>query len=202
MTFELASLGWDATFATQYARYARGGEHRPGRVAWVEHGVCTVLTEAGTVRASLAGTILAATAGDRVALPCAGDWVAVRTWPDRRATVEAVLPRRACVMSPPTGGRVLAANLDTVVVLTEADLAAGPAAVARAVRPLVAPGRTLALLGHAGAERSALVDALAGARVLTRHQTLIPIPGGGAVVDIPDRNPHPTECDHHHTARE
>jgi ribosome biogenesis GTPase / thiamine phosphate phosphatase len=257
MTFDLASLGWDASFTTTYARYAGRDDHRPGRVARVDRGVCTVLTESGTTRASLAGAILSAAAGDPVALPCAGDWVVVREWPDGRFTIEAVLPRRASIVRRTAGkdavGQVLAANLDAaavvepmdpepdlarierllalawesgarpLVLLAKADLAADPAAVAAQVadvapgievipvsaqsgdgldriRPLVRPGRTLALLGRSGAGKSTLVNALAGATVMTtqqirgadgkgRHTTtyraLIPIPGGGAVLDTP-----------------
>jgi ribosome biogenesis GTPase / thiamine phosphate phosphatase len=69
-----------------------------------------------------------------------------------------------------------------------------------ALRPRVAPGLTLALLGPSGAGKSTLVNALAGATVMTtqrirrvdgkgRHTTtyraLVPIPGGGAVLDTP-----------------
>jgi ribosome biogenesis GTPase / thiamine phosphate phosphatase len=257
MTFDLASLGWDAAFQTAYARFAGHHDHRPGRVARVDRGVCTVLTSSGTTRASLAGAILSAAAGDPVALPCAGDWVVLREWPDSRVTVEAVLPRRASVVRRTAGkdavGQVLAANLDSaavvepmdpapdvgrvqrllslawesgarpVVLLTKADLAADPAAVAGQVadvapgvevvpvgvptgdglgrvRPLVQPGRTLGLLGRSGAGKSTLVNALAGATVMatqrirgvdgkgrhtTTYRALVPIPGGGAVLDTP-----------------
>jgi ribosome biogenesis GTPase len=240
------------------AGYRPGGAgHRPGRVARVDRGVCSVLTDAGTTRASLAGAALAAAAADPVALPCAGDWVVVRDWPDGRVTIEAVLPRRASIVRRTAGsaavGQVLAANVDTaavvepldpapdlarverllalawesgarpLVLLAKADLAADPDAVAaqvaevapgiavlpvsaelgtglELVRPLVAPGRTLALLGRSGAGKSTLVNALAGATVMTtqqirrvdgkgRHTTtyraLVPIPGGGAVLDTP-----------------
>jgi ribosome biogenesis GTPase len=257
MTFDLASLGWDATLDTAFAGYPADGCHRPGRVARVDRGVCTVLTEAGTTRASLAGAVLAAAAAEPAALPCAGDWVVVRAWPDGRITLEAVLPRRASIVRRTAGkgalGQVLAANLDAaavvepmdpapdlarierllalawesgarpLVLLAKADLAADPAAVAGQVsdaapgvdvipvsarfgdgldlvRPLVAPGRTLALLGRSGAGKSTLVNALAGAVVMStqgirgvdgkgRHTTtyraLVPIPGGGAVLDTP-----------------
>jgi ribosome biogenesis GTPase / thiamine phosphate phosphatase len=272
MTFDLASLGWDATLDTAYTSYA-GACHRPGRVARVDRGVCTILTAAGATRASLAGAVLAAAAGDPVALPCAGDWVVVRDWPDERATVEVVLPRRASIVRRAAGkgavGQVLAANLDAaavvepmdrgpdlarierllalawesgarpLVLLAKADLAADPDAVAAQVagaapgvdvipvsalrpggsrppggarpggpfgdgldrvRPLVAPGRTLALLGRSGAGKSTLVNALVGATVMptqgvrgvdgkgrhtTTYRSLVPIPGGGAVLDTP-----------------
>jgi ribosome biogenesis GTPase len=112
---------------------------------------------------------------------------------------------------------------DPVVVLTKSDTAADPAAIARqigelapgvpvlpvsaargdgleAVRELVRPGRTLALLGRSGAGKSTLVNELAGASVMpvqsirradgkgrhtTAYRTLVLVPDGGAVLDTP-----------------
>jgi ribosome biogenesis GTPase len=261
MTFDLASLGWDADFAYAYAdvvaRSALPLEQRPARVARVDRGVCTVFSAAGTERASLGGGLLARCGRDPSALPCAGDWVVVRTWPDRRTSVEAVLPRRTQVLRATAGreskGQVLAANLDVaavvepmspapdlaqierllvlavasgaepLVILTKADLVARPAPVARQIarltggvevitvsarrgtgldrlRPLVAAGRTLGLLGPSGSGKSTLVNALAGVSVMatreirradgrgrhtTTYRALIPLPGGGAVLDTP-----------------
>ncbi|MGH3655546.1 MAG: ribosome small subunit-dependent GTPase A [Micromonosporaceae bacterium] len=255
MSHVLASLGWDAGFDDLYAPY-RQTDCRPGRVARVDRGVCTVLTVDGVVRAGLAGSMLTAAAADPVALPCAGDWVAVRSWPDRRLTVEAVLPRRTAVVRTGAGrdshGQVLAANLDTaavvepldpepdlgrlerllalawdsgaapLVVLTKADMVPDPYAVAEQVatgapgvpvhtvsgkrgtglaplRPLVAAGRTMGLLGASGAGKSTLVNALAGTTVMvirrlradgrgrhtTTYRALVPIPDGGTVLDTP-----------------
>lgn len=68
------------------------------------------------------------------------------------------------------------------------------------LRPLVAAGRTLGLIGASGAGKSSLVNALAGEDVMEtqairradgkgRHTTtfraLVPVPGGGAVLDTP-----------------
>jgi ribosome biogenesis GTPase len=126
MTFDLASLGWDAGFAAAYAEHAGGGtDQRPGRVLRADRGLCTVLTAAGPVRASLAGSLLAAAGRNPVALPCAGDWLVVRTWPDHRVTAEAVLPRRSAVVRRTAGkdatGQVLAANVDTAAVIEPID---------------------------------------------------------------------------------
>jgi len=255
MTFDLASLGWDASLAAAYPE--RGDELRPGRVVRADRGVCTVLRADGPVRASLGGGVLVAAARDAVNLPCAGDWVLVRSWPDQRLTVEAVLPRRTAIVrrtaDKDSTGQVLAANADAaavveplhpepdvgriermlalawesgaqpLVVLTKCDLVPDPVAVAAQLaqvapgvevlpvsaqretgldrlRPWIAPGRTLALLGPSGAGKSTLVNALAGATVMTTqgvrgvdgkgrhtttHRQLIPIPGGGAVLDTP-----------------
>ncbi|MGW0432763.1 ribosome small subunit-dependent GTPase A [Micromonospora sp. NPDC003197] len=120
MLFDLASLGWDASLAATCRRRIMAG-HRPGRVVRVDRGICTVLCADGTVRASLGGTVLAAASVDRVNLPCAGDWVLVRTWPDDRCTVEAVLPRRTALIrrtaDKDSVGQVLAANPDAVAVI-------------------------------------------------------------------------------------
>ena len=255
MTFDLLSLGWDDDLAAAYAHYDR--PHRcAARVARVDRGVCTVLTAGGTLRATIAGSMLAAAARDPVALPCAGDWAVVHTWPDRRITIETVLPRRTAIVraaaGPESVGQVLATNMDAaavvepmeptpdagrverllalawesgarpLVVLSKADVVADPAAVAAQIaesapgipvyavsartgrglaqlRTYVGFGRTLGLLGRSGAGKSSLVNALAGATVMTtqalradgrgRHTTtyraLVPLPGGGLVLDTP-----------------
>jgi ribosome biogenesis GTPase len=121
MTMDLRSLGWGPYFAAAYAAYDRPSR-RPARVMRTDHGVCTVLGESGAVRASLAGSILTAAAHDPAALPCAGDWVVVHTWPDRRITVESVLPRRGVVARAGAfHGRALAANLDIAAVVEPLD---------------------------------------------------------------------------------
>jgi ribosome biogenesis GTPase len=255
MSVDLSSLGWDDGFAAAYSPFDRP-EQRPARVTRVDRGVCTVLAASGSVRASLGGPVLNDAASDPRSLPCAGDWVVVRSWPDDRITVEAVLARRTAVVRATAGkeaaGQVLAANLDAaavvepldpdpdsgridrllalaygcgaapLIVLTKADLLADPAAVAASVglaapgvpvfavsartgaglaalRPYLAPGRTLGLLGPSGAGKSSLVNAIVGAAVMGtrelradgrgRHTTtfraLVPVPGGGAILDTP-----------------
>ncbi|MFC0003160.1 ribosome small subunit-dependent GTPase A [Micromonospora siamensis] len=118
MTIDLTALGWDADRAAQAPR--RTGR-RPGRVARVDRGVCTVLTADGPVRASLGGAVLGDAARDPATLPCAGDWVLLATWPDGPVTVEAVLPRRTALVRRTAGrdasGQVLAANLDAAAVV-------------------------------------------------------------------------------------
>ncbi|RKN50671.1 ribosome small subunit-dependent GTPase A [Micromonospora endolithica] len=118
MTIDLTALGWDADRAE---RHLRRSDHRPGRVARVDRGVCTVLCASGPVRATVGGAVLAAAARDATCLPCAGDWVLVGTWPDGRVTVEAVLPRRTALIRRTAGkdasGQVLAANLDAAAVV-------------------------------------------------------------------------------------
>ena len=256
MSYDLSRLGWDATFASAYRTFDRP-DAVPGRVLRADRGICTVLDAAGVSRASLAGGVLLGAARDPATLPCAGDWVVLRRWPDRRVTVECVLPRRTALIrrtaDKDASGQVLAANMDTVAVvepihpepddarierllalawesgakpvllLTKSDTAADPAAVARQITalapgvPVVAvsvprglgvdevrayagSGRTLALLGRSGAGKSTLANALAGTAVMpvqairdadgkgrhtTAYRSLVPLPGGGAVLDTP-----------------
>jgi ribosome biogenesis GTPase len=201
--------------------------------------------------------VLLGAARDPALLPCAGDWVVLRRWPDRRTTLDCVLPRRTVLIrrtaDKDSTGQVLAANADTVavvepmhpapddarverllalawesgaqpvLVLSKSDTAPDPAGIARQLaalapdvpvlavsvvrgdgldrlRELVAPGRTLALLGRSGAGKSTLVNALAGTDVMpvqdirradgkgrhtTAYRRLVPVPGGGAVLDTP-----------------
>jgi ribosome biogenesis GTPase / thiamine phosphate phosphatase len=253
---DLASLGWDAFFAAALAAYGDPGL-RPGRVVRVDRGRCQLLSESGAETVTLSGALLAAAAADPSELPCTGDWLAVRPWPDGRVTAEAVLPRRTAlvraVSSPGVAqGQVLAANADAVavveglqpepdigrierllvllwesratpvVVLTKADLAGDGDAVREevaaaapgvdvhlvsavtglgldAMAPLVAPGRTLALVGRSGSGKSTLTNALAGAQIMatrdirgdgkgrhtTVHRELVQLAGGGMVIDTP-----------------
>jgi ribosome biogenesis GTPase / thiamine phosphate phosphatase len=120
MSYDLSQLGWDETFAHAYRRFDRS-DATPGRVLRADRGVCTVLDATGVVRASLAGTVLLGAAGDQARLPCVGDWVVLRRWPDRRVTIEQVLPRRTALIrrtaDKDSSGQMLAANMDTVAVV-------------------------------------------------------------------------------------
>jgi ribosome biogenesis GTPase len=117
---ELSRLGWDATFASAYGPFDRA-DAAPGRVLRADRGVCTVLDAGGVTRASLGGGVLLSAAHDPAGLPCAGDWVVLRRWPDRRVTIECVLPRRTALIrrtaDKDASGQVLAANMDTVAVV-------------------------------------------------------------------------------------
>lgn len=58
-----------------------------------EVGVLVVLTGAGVLRASYAGTLLDAVARDRASEPEPGEWVSLRRWCDGPLTVERALGR-------------------------------------------------------------------------------------------------------------
>lgn len=120
MSHDLSQLGWDESFASVFRPFDRP-DASPGRVLRADRGVCTVLDAAGVTRASLGGGVLLGAARDPSRLPCAGDWVVLRHWPDRRVTVECVLPRRSALIrrtaDKDSTGQVLAANMDTVAVV-------------------------------------------------------------------------------------
>lgn len=118
----LTDLGWDDAWAEDARAHSADSV---GRVSRVDRGVCTVLTAAGTSRASLGGDLLDAIAHDSTESPCAGDWAALRNWPDERTTLEAVLPRRTSIVradpAPGSRGQVIAANLSHVGVVAGLD---------------------------------------------------------------------------------
>ncbi|MGH8883136.1 MAG: GTPase RsgA, partial [Stackebrandtia sp.] len=130
----LASLGWDAKFIDAYTPYDRRG-NSPGRIARVDRGVCTVLTAAGAVRASLAGRMLGIIAKDSLAMPTVGDWAVVRHWNDDRFTIEAVLPRRSAIVRLTAGksaqGQAIVSNAGTVAVVESLDPDPDPGRIER-----------------------------------------------------------------------
>jgi len=119
----LSAFGWDSEWDA-IATYRDDGV-TPARVIRVDRGVCTAFGTAGTVRASVSGSVLDAMSRSSLEAPCAGDWVMLRRWPDARITLEAVLPRRAVLMRAEAGlrsqGQVLAANVSAVGVVVALD---------------------------------------------------------------------------------
>jgi len=115
----LAALGFDEVWNDLFAAFERRGL-LPGRIAGVDRAALDVLCADGPVRATVGGPVLQAIATDPSAGPCSGDWAALRSWPDARTTVEALLPRRTAVTraqsSGVSRGQVLAANVDVVLV--------------------------------------------------------------------------------------
>jgi ribosome biogenesis GTPase / thiamine phosphate phosphatase len=112
----LQDLGWDDRFAAALQPH---DNCIAGRVSAQHRGEYEVLTEAGELRAHVAGRLLhdASSGAD---LPAVGDWVALRD-----EVIHAVLPRRTAFARKVTQGnteaQVLAANVDTVFVVTALD---------------------------------------------------------------------------------
>jgi ribosome biogenesis GTPase / thiamine phosphate phosphatase len=117
MSATLQALGLDGATAD----FLQSVPGIAGRVARVDKGLATVLTEDGPVRATWSGALLAAMASDPQAGPCTGDWVVLRHWPDDRITVDCVAPRRTAIVraevSGTSKGQVLAANVDVIAIV-------------------------------------------------------------------------------------
>jgi ribosome biogenesis GTPase / thiamine phosphate phosphatase len=114
----LNDLGWDDGFAAAFEPYGQEGL-LPARVAAQHRGGYDVLGPAGQRRVRVSGR-LRHDAGSTADLPAVGDWVALRD-----ATIQAVLPRRSAFSRKaawaPTEEQVLAANIDTVFVVSGLD---------------------------------------------------------------------------------
>ena len=112
----LHDFGWDDGFAASLEPH---DNCIPGRVSAQHRGEYDVLTEDGELRVHVAGRLRheAASGAD---LPAVGDWVALRD-----VTIHAVLPRRSAFLRKvafhATEAQVLAANIDTVFVVTGLD---------------------------------------------------------------------------------
>jgi ribosome biogenesis GTPase len=112
----LQELGWDAFFAEAFRPY-ENDNLIPARVAARHHGPCDLLTELGRLGGVPAGRL------DDDELPVVGDWVAARKLDgERKAVIEAVLPRRSAFTRKEawrrTVAQVVAANVDTVFLVT------------------------------------------------------------------------------------
>ena len=109
----LAELGWGMPFEAAFAERRVEGEV-PARVARVDRGALTVLTEAGELRAIVAPQL--AHEPDPLKAPTAGDWVVLQG-----GSVVSVLPRRSAIVRGGAGSadvpQVLAANVDKVFVV-------------------------------------------------------------------------------------
>ncbi|GAA3128961.1 ribosome small subunit-dependent GTPase A [Planomonospora alba] len=154
---DLSALGWDDSLA---AGLPAGTV--PARVARVDRGAAEVLGADGHLTAHYSARVRRAAADDPVALPCVGDWAALRRLPEGRFELEALLPRRTAFvrggvartsrggLSGDSHGQVLAANVDVVFV-------AEPALHATDTADLGRIERLLALAWESGARPVVLV---------------------------------------------
>jgi ribosome biogenesis GTPase / thiamine phosphate phosphatase len=134
-------LGWDDGFAAALEPY---DNCIPARVSAQHRGEYDVLAERGELRAHVAGR-LRHEASSGADLPAVGDWVALRD-----ETIHAVLPRRSAFLRKvawsQTEAQVLAANIDTVFVLTGLDEDFSPRRIERYLTLAWESGATPALV--------------------------------------------------------
>ncbi|MFI6902935.1 ribosome small subunit-dependent GTPase A [Nonomuraea sp. NPDC050394] len=123
MTYDLSLLGWTES---QSAELPDGTI--PARVARVDRGAAEVIADDGQHHVKYGARVRRSSAEDPVALPCVGDWAALRWLDEGRYELDTVLPRRTSFVRGGVGrtsrgglsadgqGQVLAANVDIVFV--------------------------------------------------------------------------------------
>jgi ribosome biogenesis GTPase len=121
----LDELGWNSFFEQHFEPF-RHEELAPGRVAREDGSTYLVYSGDGELVAGVRGKLRHA-ALLRSELPSVGDWVAIRPQPQEgRATIDAILPRRSKLSRKVAGSnteeQVIAANIDTVFLVTSLDM--------------------------------------------------------------------------------
>jgi ribosome biogenesis GTPase len=127
------SLGWGDHFQRQLDQLRAAQPDTPlrvGRVAVEHRGAYQLFAEAGACSAELTGR-LRHTALDKRDLPAVGDWVVL----DAEGRIDAILPRKNAFVRKAAGARsepqVIAANVDTVFVVTSANSDFNPRRIER-----------------------------------------------------------------------
>lgn len=132
----LRDLGWTASLETGFQPHRDRGLV-PGRVVAEHRESYRVAAEDGERAAAIPGRLRHQAAG-REDLPAVGDWVALADRPaEGRATIQRVLPRATALVRKVCGeassGQVIAANVDTVLVVVGLDGDFNPRRIERAV---------------------------------------------------------------------
>jgi ribosome biogenesis GTPase len=130
----LSLAGWTPVLDAAFAPHRAAGLV-PARVALELNHIYRVWTDGGEVLAEVAGKLRHEAAGQHE-LPAVGDWVALLTPPDgSRARIEAILPRTSVftrkVAGSETKKQVVAANIDTVFLVSALDRDFNPRRVER-----------------------------------------------------------------------
>jgi ribosome biogenesis GTPase len=148
----LADLGWNEQFEAAFAPYAERGWKPARLIRDNKISYAAVLGDGETLEVVMAGKVLHDANSD-ADLPAVGDWVALELGQGEVNTViRARLPRRTCLSRKASGRgteeQVIAANVDIVVVVTEA----GPDFNLRRLE------RYFAIIGRSGAKAVILVN--------------------------------------------
>lgn len=174
--YDLRHLGWEESFEQAFGPHREAG-FVPARVAEEHRDRYVIYGADGEHAAEVAGR-LRYTASSRLDFPAVGDWVAVQPNGDSTAIIHAVLPRRTVLLRKAAGilteAQILAANLDTLFIVTDVDKDFNPRRLERyltlaresKVQPVILLNK--ADLNDAAAELVRSVAAVAGgASVLT-----------------------------------
>jgi len=127
----LTELGWNPFFREQFEPYQAQG-YVPARIVCAEKQLYDVLSEVGELTAQVSGKFRHQSASDGD-FPVVGDWVAIQPYlKEAKATIHRILPRKSKVSRKVSSGaerrsggiteeQVIAANLDTVLIVTGLD---------------------------------------------------------------------------------
>ena len=121
VSFDLTRIGWDPEFASAFSERAPAGAF-PARVLAEHRGQLELQAAHGQLRATPPPP------GLELDAPAVGDWVVVLPTPDHEvpACILEVLPRRTRFVRKTiyhhSTGQLVAANIDTVLIVTSANL--------------------------------------------------------------------------------
>jgi len=121
----LTDLGWNQYFENQFEQY-RNQNYFPMRIIRENREKYIAYGEAGELVCEVSGRYRFDTDG-KANFPAVGDWVVGEVRPDEmKATIHALLPRKSVfsrkVAGQTTDEQVVAANIDTVFIVTGLDL--------------------------------------------------------------------------------
>jgi len=127
---DLNTIGWNSHFSNEFdlikgSKHLEGRDLIPGRVSADSRHIYAIVTEAGELTAEVSGKFRSG-AGAKADFPVVGDWVAAAPLPgEGKAIIHAVLPRVNSFSRRSAGFKteeqVVAANIDTVFIVTAAD---------------------------------------------------------------------------------
>jgi ribosome biogenesis GTPase len=142
----LRAFGWSEHFERAWAALA-SPELRPARVVQEQRGAFRIQTAAAETRADVAGRLRQ----EGRLLPAVGDWTAVReAHRGQGAVIQQVLERRTAISRKAAGKgareQVLAANVDTVFMVTSCDLDFSPRRIERYLTMVWESGATPVVL--------------------------------------------------------
>ncbi len=132
---DLAAYGWNEAWKAAFAAHAAEGLEPARVICELRRKYYAVQTAAGERLGECIGRLFHETVSTAL-FPAVGDWVAVRVRPDgTRADIHAVLPRRTVFSRRAAGEQdieqVVAANVDTVLLVAGLDLNYNPARIQR-----------------------------------------------------------------------
>lgn len=173
----LSSLGWNAGFSDAFQPFAAAGLE-PARVALVHKHSFILLSEAGERSGACTGRLLFSS-DTRSELPAVGDWVAVRarSADTGAADIHAVLPRRTCLRRRLSdgNGQVLAANIDTVFLVSGLDQNHNPRRLERFLAAIRSSGAEPVLLLNKADLHEEVESFLKDVSVLAKGVPVIPL---------------------------